>query len=161
MKFTRLNLGNGYVVSGLAVCILALPFIFKPFVVTGGSMEPTYHEGDVLLVESLTPHFYISRGEALVLLNPHDHSVTEIKRVVGLPNEDVNLGQNSVTVTHPDGRSETFGPPIGLPQTESFHMHLGPEDYMVLGDNRSKSSDSRTFGAVQSVDVIGHVIMKL
>jgi signal peptidase I len=124
-------------------------------------MEPAYSEGDILLVESLTPHFDIWRGEVLVIHNPHDKSVTEIKRVVGLPNEDVNLGENSVTVTHPDGHAETFGPPLGEPGTAFLHMHLGPADYMVLGDNRSKSSDSRTFGAVQSGDIIGHVIMKL
>jgi len=142
----------------LALIALTLPFIFRPYVVTGGSMEPTYHEGQIVLVETLTPLFYVWRGEVLVMRNPHDKNVTEIKRVIGLPNEDVNLGQNSVTVTHPDGRSETFGPPIGAPQTELFHMYLGPSDYMVLGDNRSKSSDSRSFGAVQKQDIIGRVI---
>lgn len=154
---------KSFILTGLTVCILALPFLFRPYVVTGGSMEPTYSEGNVLLVESLTPHLRVWRGEVLVIRNPHDKTVTEIKRVAGLPNEDVTIGQNNVTVTHPDGQAETFGPdtPIGLGQTGFFHMKLGPEDYMVLGDNRSKSSDSRTFGAVQSGDIIGHVILKL
>jgi signal peptidase I len=144
-----------------ALVLLSLPFIFRPYIVTGGSMEPAYSEGQVVLVETLTPYFSVWRGEVLVIRNPHDHSVTDIKRVVGLPNEDVNLGENSITVTHSDGHAETFGPPLGEPGTAFFHMHLGPEDYMVLGDNRSKSTDSRDFGAVQAGDIIGHVLFRL
>ena len=167
MKFERLNLpdfsNTRAVVTVFALLILALPFVFRPYVVTGGSMEPTYHEGQAILIEKLTPHFYVWRGEVLVIRNPHDKSVTEVKRVVGLPNEDITIGQNNVTVTHPDGRAETFGADtsIGRGQTEFFHMYLGPRDYMALGDNRSKSSDSRTFGAVQAGDIIGHVIMQI
>ncbi len=124
-------------------------------------MEPALHAGERYMVESLSRHFLPPRrGEVLVIRNPHNKSVVEIKRVVGLPNEEVTLGQNSVTVTHQDGRSETFGPPIGLPQTEPFHIKLGPEDYLLLGDNRSKSSDSRTFGAVQSGDIIGRPVVR-
>lgn len=147
----------------LALGILMLPFIFRTYVVSGGSMEPTYHEGTVLLTENLTPHLRVWRGAVLVIRNPHDHAVTEVKRVVGLPGEDVTIGQNNVTVVHPDGRAETFGPDtaIGLGQTGFFQIKLGPEDYFVLGDNRSKSSDSRAFGAVQAADIKARVILKL
>lgn len=160
---TRLKQYRAWFATILALIILALPFIFRPFSVTGGSMEPTYSEGQIVLVENLTPQFGVWRGEVLVIRDPHDKNVTELKRVVGLPDEDVTLGQNNVTVVHPSGNAETFGADtdIGRGQTGFFHMKLGPADYMVLGDNRSKSSDSRTFGAVQKPDIIGHVILKL
>ncbi len=147
----------------LAVLILLPIFFVRPYAVSGGSMEPTYHERDIVLVESLTPLMHVSRGEVLVIRNPHDHSVIEVKRVVGLPNEDITLASSSVLVKHQDGSTESFGPgtAVGLPATAPFTMHLGPEDYMVLGDNRSQSTDSRSFGAVQSGDIMGHVFLRL
>lgn len=154
---------RGHVVSMFALLILTLPFIFRPFVVTGGSMEPTYSEGDIVLAEKLTPHLRIWRGEVLVIRNPHDEKVTEIKRVVGLPGEIAELGEDGVTITDVNGAHSQFGAGtvVGGTGNGAFKIQLGPEDYMVLGDNRSKSSDSRSFGAVQKLDIIGRVIMKL
>lgn len=143
-----------------AAVLIALPFVLRPYVVTGGSMETAYHEGQLVLIERVTPSIYIWRGEVLVIRNPHDKAVTEIKRVAGLPGEDITLGEGSVTAAK-NGAAHTYGPPVGLPATEFFHMQLGPADYMVLGDNRSKSTDSRAYGAVQKSDVIGHVILAL
>lgn len=146
-----------------ALLILGLPFVFRPFVVTGGSMEPAYHEGQVVWVEKLMPHFHVWRGEVLVIRNPHDKRVVEIKRIIGLPGETVEMGSEGVTVTDEEGRSTKYeeGSIIGGTGNGTFRIKLGPEDYFVLGDNRSKSSDSRAFGAVQQIDIIGRVIMKL
>lgn len=154
---------RGILWTAFAALILSTVFFIRPYAVSGGSMEPAYHEGDVLLVEGLTPLLHVWRGEVLVIRNPHDHSVVEIKRLVGLPNEDITLAASSVEVVHQGGGKEVFGSgtDIGLPQTGPFQMHLGPKDYMVLGDNRSKSSDSRTFGAVQSGDIMGRVLLRL
>lgn len=140
--------------------ILLLPFFVRPYRVSGGSMEPTYGEGQIVFLETITPHLRMWRGEVLVMRNPHDHRVVDIKRVVGLPGEDITLGENSVTATK-SGHAQSFGAPVGREGTSFFSMHLGEEDYMVLGDNRSHSTDSRSFGAVQMSDVIGHVFMEL
>jgi signal peptidase I len=162
MEWRIKNKGRGkeIAVTVLAALILSSIFFIHPYVVTGGSMEPTYHEGQVVLIETLMPHLFMWRGEVLVIRNPHDHSVIDIKRVVGLPNEHITLGENSVTATL-NGHATTYGPPVGLPSTDFFDMQLGPADYMVLGDNRSHSTDSRDFGAVQQGDIIGHVILKI
>jgi len=156
-KFTRKEI----LITVACVLLLACCFLLRPYVVVGYSMGPTYAEGQTVIIEKFTPHLAVWRGEVLVIRNPHDHTVDDIKRVVGLPNEDVILGQNTVTVVPPDGDTETLGPPVGQPDTGFFEMKLGPADYMVLGDNRSKSTDSRSFGAVQAPDIIGHVIMTL
>jgi signal peptidase I len=168
---------KGAISTGVIIVLLSSPFLFRPYVVSGGSMEPTYHEGQLVLVESLTPYIYIWRGEVLVIRNPHDHTQTEIKRVVGLPGETVSMGAQGVTI-NPDAATCPKGAPlyvlkgpckleflagtvVGGSSNGDFTLKLGPEDYMVLGDNRGKSEDSRAFGAVQQTDSIGHVILAL
>ena len=158
-----------------ALCLLSLPFVFRPYAVTGGSMEPTLHEGEVVLSEKLTYRFHISRGEIIVFRNPHEKHVIEVKRVIGLPSETIEMGSEGVTVIREckgekgekgEERGETgecsvsfpTGTIIGGEFNGTFRIKLGPEDYLVLGDNRSKSSDSRTFGAVQKSDIIGSVV---
>ena len=143
-----------------ALCLLSLPFVFRPYAVTGGSMEPTLHEGEVVLSEKLTYRFHISRGEIIVFRNPHEKHVIEVKRVIGLPSETIEMGSEGVTVTDEKGRSTKYetGSIVGGTGNGTFRIKLGPEDYLVLGDNRSKSSDSRTFGAVQKSDIIGSVL---
>ena len=143
-----------------ALCLLSLPFVFRPYAVTGGSMEPTLHEGEVVLSEKLTYRFHISRGEIIVFRNPHEKHVIEVKRVIGLPSETIEMGSEGVTVTDEKGRSTKYetGSIVGGTGNGTFRIKLGPEDYLVLGDNRSKSSDSRTFGAVQKSDIIGSVV---
>ncbi len=152
-----------WVQTVIALLLLSSIFIFRPFVVTGGSMEPHYSHGDVLLIERLSHHIRVWRGEALVMRNPHDKRVIEVKRVIGLPNETVELSDRGVAAIRESGESEQFetGTLIGGEFSGPFRIKLGPEDYFVLGDNRSKSSDSRTFGAVQKSDIIGHVLFSL
>src|SRR3989344_4663811 len=87
------------ITTSAALLILALPFIFRPYVVTGGSMEPTYSEGTVVIAEKLTHRFHVSRGAIIVMRNPHEKHVIEIKRVIGLPNETIEMGSEGVTVT--------------------------------------------------------------
>ena len=170
------HVARGALATIATIVILSLPLIFRPFAVTGGSMSPTYSEGTVVLAEKLTHRFYVSRGEVLVIRNPHQKEVIEIKRVIGLPNETVEMGDWGVTVTTEVAKGAPWqcqgaplactlefptGTPVGGEYNGTFRIKLGPEDYLVLGDNRSKSSDSRTFGAVQQADIIGRVIMEL
>ncbi len=147
----------------IALALLSSVFIFRPYVVSGGSMEPTFSANDVVIVEKVTHRFHISRGDILVHRNPHQKEVIEVKRVIGLPGELVELGEDGVTVTDSEGKSTRYetGSMIGGTNNGAFRMQLGPEDYLVLGDNRSKSSDGRVFGAVQQVDIIGKVVMSL
>lgn len=152
------------IITVLALVILALPFFIHPYVVRGGSMTPTLSEGERLVVETFSMRFAPPRrGEIIVFRNPHDKRVIEIKRVIGLPNETVELDGDGVVVTGRDGSEEHFGEGtlVGGTSNSPYRIHLGPEDYFVLGDNRSRSSDSRTFGGVQKTELVGRVIMKL
>lgn len=153
------------IITALAISIALLPFVVHPYVVTGVSMEPTFKEGTLVLAEKVSHHFHVWRGEIIVTRNPHEKSVIEVKRVIGLPNELIEMNKDGVTVTDGKGKRVTYAPgtQIGGRQADSdmFRIQLGPEDYFVLGDNRSQSDDSRVFGAVQEADVLGAVILAL
>lgn len=126
-------------------------------------MTPTLSEGQKLIVETFSLRIVPpKRGEIIIFRNPHDKRVVEIKRVIGLPTEDVVMDGSGVTIVQANGEREHFksGTDVGGTSNSPYRIHLGPEDYFVLGDNRSKSSDSRTFGGVQKADLVGRVIMK-
>lgn len=125
-------------------------------------MEPTLHEGQVMVVDALTYRLVgLRRGDLLVFVHPHDHKTLEVKRVVGFPGETVSIKAGIVSVIGKDGEEISFTPDSDIGRSENgsdYTTTLGPIDYFVLGDNRSRSSDSRTFGTVQPIDMIGRVI---
>lgn len=164
----------------VVVCaaIFALPWVVRPYRVQGGSMHPTLKDRQVVFIETIS-HYVVqpSRGEIMVLNNPHKPSETDIKRVIGLPGETVHVlpdrvvisracgGASGAPLAPQDGPCQTTyatSTPIGRGNNGIvFDMFLGPYDYFVLGDDRRDSSDSRLFGAVQRENIIGRVIFSL
>ena len=128
-------------------------------------MSPTYVHDEYVLVETLSHRFFdLSRGDVIVFRNPHDEAHITMKRVIGLPSETVFLSDNKVSILHKNGSKEDFngatliGGGTAGQNGSKFKITLGPEDYFVLGDNRSKSTDSRDWGAVQLVNIVGKPI---
>ena len=144
------------------VAVVLLIYSVRVATVTGGSMEPSLHEGSRIVFDRLTVRFTgINRGDVIVFRNPKDAGITEVKRVVGLPGERVLIEGGTISVTPPGGRLQEFpqGTLIGgSGGIGDFTIQLGPEEYFVLGDNRKKSTDSRDFGAVRPVNIKGRVI---
>jgi len=150
-------------VIALVIIVPFRMFIAEPFVVSGSSMQPNYHNHDYLIIDRLT---YLNnspqRGDVIVLKFPKDTSQFFIKRIIGLPGETVKVGQGFVTIynsEHPEGFriTETYLPN----QSETFgrtdEVRLGTSEYFVLGDNRTASSDSRVWGILPSNDIVGKV----
>lgn len=148
----------------IALGVLSLPLVFRPYVVAGISMEPTYEEGQTILINTLGWRVLgIERGDVVIVRNPHDTKVTEIKRVIGLPGEGVEMTAEGISVTSAKGEEVFFerGTVVGGAHNDPFSIQLGPEDYFLLGDNRPQSADSRVFGAAQRADFIGRVLLTL
>jgi signal peptidase I len=139
-------------------------FVAEPFVVSGSSMVPNFHNHDYLIIDRLS---YIKgnpqRGDVIVMLYPKDTSQFFIKRVIGLPGDTIKFYQGHVIIInseHPSGMTlnETYLPS----QTEtmanpSLVGPLGTDEYFVLGDNRVASSDSRFWGILPRADIVGKV----
>ena len=100
----------------------------------------------------------VQRGDIVVLRCPIDPSVDYIKRVVGLPGDEIAIEGGRIWVN-----GELFEEPWAVyPDARaSFHTLVGDEHAFVLGDNRPRSSDSREFGSVPLALVRGKVELRV
>ncbi len=163
-------------VIALVIIIPFRTFVAEPFVVSGSSMLPNFHDDDYLIVNRLTYAFgNPQRGDVIVLRFPKDPSQFFIKRVIGLPGEKVCFNQNCDPKAQSDGSVYIFNSqyPQGLKLREpyilagvetlgqSMQNPLGSDEYFVLGDNRTASSDSRVWGILPRDLIIGKVWLKV
>ena len=124
--------------------------------VDGSSMLPTLHDGEFVLVNKLayrigTP----GRGDIIVFRSTTEANLDLIKRIVGLPGDQVRIGSGHVTV---NGQTldETY---INAAPNYSGEWRV-PEGYLfVLGDNRNDSSDSHMWGYLPEQNVIGKALL--
>lgn len=139
-------------------------FLVQPFLVSGGSMESTFSNGDYLLIDQLTYRVRDpERGEVVVFKN--DDGTYFIKRVIGLPHDTVTVSGGRVRIANaatPDGYllDEPYLPE-GRETSGTSDVTLGDGEYFVMGDNRSFSYDSRSWGALDGDEIIGIVRLRL
>ncbi|MDP3727341.1 MAG: signal peptidase I [bacterium] len=147
---------------------IALPiryFVAQPFIVRGASMEPNFHDREYLVIDELSYFFRPpQRGEVVVFRYPLDPREYFIKRVIGLPGETVEVQENTVSITnaeHPEGfpLTEPYLP-AGLSFRGNVRFSLGGEEYVVLGDNRAASSDSRSWGVLERKFITGRAVFR-
>jgi signal peptidase I len=149
----------------LAIILPIRYFLVQPFYVKGASMEPTFLDHDYLLIDEISyrwrePH----RGEVIVFRYPRDPKQYFIKRVIGLPGDrvvvrdgEVWLGENgSELKLYKESYLGEWVRTQG--QTPSYlDAVLGEQQYYVMGDNRSASMDSRSFGPIIKREIIGRI----
>lgn len=136
-------------------------YILATVIVEGASMEPTFHTGDRCLLNRVSPLFgSVNRGDIVVLRDRGDDDFA-IKRVVGLPNDDVEI-QNGKVFINGKPLPEKYLPPLTQTWTPTpkgnSDYKLGPNSYFVLGDNREISEDSRYYGPISNDALLGVVI---
>ena len=141
-------------------------FLMQPFLVSGASMEPNFSTGNYLLIDEVTYRLRTpERGEVVVFKYPNDPSVYYIKRIIGLPGDRVVVKNGGVRITNEDN-------PEGVKIDEAYlntnlktlgdiDSTLDSDDYFVMGDNRSFSYDSRSWGALPKDNIVGIVRLRL
>jgi signal peptidase I len=144
-------LGAGALALGAlgAAVLAARRARLEPMLVKGGSMRPTLDAGQRIAVAPLVRP--PARGDLVVLRSPRDIEV--VKRVVGLPGERVRLRAGRLEV---DGQAVPE-PYLAQPGAGALDLELGPTEYLVLGDHRAASTDSRDFGPVGADALVGRV----
>lgn len=136
-------------------CFFMVTFVAQPVRVQGASMQPRIEDNERILVNKFIYRIQgISRGDVVVFYYPRDPSVSYIKRVIGLPGDRIDIRSGSVFVNGSPVEEpyllSAYRDGYDMPETmvESGH-------YFVMGDHRSSSMDSRSFGAVPEKYIYG------
>jgi signal peptidase I len=156
----------------LVIYFVLQTFVVQPFRVFQESMFPTFHPGDYVLVDKLTPRFDgYSRGD-VVVFNPvaretcsgpvlsEEGSEPFIKRVMGEPNDEVELRHGAVWINgHQVDEPYVHGQRTD-PSLDTATWIVPADRLFVMGDNRGDSTDSRAFGPICQVDVVGRAWLR-
>ncbi len=153
-------------VFALMIAVLVVVFIAQPVKVEGTSMLPRLHDGERIFVNKLI--YYdeyrwapkIERGDVVVFWFPDDPSKSYIKRVIGLPEDIVEVREGMVRVNGRDLDESYLDPrlnvsPFAVPPTK-----VRANYYFVMGDNRDNSSDSRRWGLVPKKYIYGKALFR-
>jgi len=150
------------------VFLIVIPiriFIVQPFLVSGSSMQHTFEDSDYLMVDEISYKFNDpKRGEVIIFKFPTNTKQYLIKRVIGLPNETVEVSNNTVTIrneANPDGFILKEGYIEEQTKSEYIKMTLKDDEYFVMGDNRKASADSRIWGSLNRSYIVGRALIRL
>ena len=154
-----------YILVALVASLLIVTFVGQRTVVTGTSMNNTLHDGDNIIVDKITYRFREPERFEVVVFpfhgNKKDHY---IKRIIGLPGENVRIDKDGAIYINGEKLEESFGKEvITNPGRAESEIVLGTDEYFVLGDNRNNSSDSRDFmvGNIKRDELIGRAWFKI
>jgi signal peptidase I len=137
------------------ILFIAINAVSARIRVDGSSMEPTLHSGEFVIVNKISYKLNSpARGDIVVFHFPRDPEQEYIKRVIGLPGDEVSISEGNVFVN---------GQLLDEPYITSKPSYPGkwtvPDDHLfVLGDNRNNSSDSHNWGTVPMEYVIGKAV---
>jgi signal peptidase I len=139
-----------------ALLFLAVNLVTARIRVEGSSMEPSLHDGEMVVVNRLAYRWSgPSRGDIVVFRFPLDPSRRFIKRVIGLPGDSVEARDGLVYVN---------GAVLDEPYIAAAPRYVGAwlvqaDELFVLGDNRNNSSDSQNWGPLPLGEVIGKAVL--
>ena len=130
----------------------------KTLRVEGRSMEPAYTAGQVIRISRLRGASGPSRGHVVVFRSPSAPERLDLKRVIGVPHDHVGwrAGRfriNGVWLDEPYARIRPAPPG----DDQLLQCQLDADEYVVAGDNRLYSEDSRRYGPIKRAEILGRV----
>lgn len=152
-------------VIALTIFIILYQVAGRPHVVNGSSMEPNFEDGELILTEKVSYYFKPpQRGDVVVFRYPLNTDLDYIKRIIGLPGDVIRLDGRGIYVNSKRLNEEylatgtyTTGHST-IPEGQNYLVTEG--QYVVMGDNRERSSDSREWGTVASKNIIGRAFFR-
>ena len=141
-----------------AVVFVGLRSTVQTVVIHLPSMEPNFWDGQRLLVNKVVYSIHEpERGDVIIFHPPNSQHTSFIKRIIGLPDERVEIKEGVVHIHQEDGSVLILDEPyVKEPANRDFQGDVISEnEYFVLGDNRNNSNDSRSGWTVSQDSIIG------
>lgn len=149
------------IAAAFVIAFILKTYVFQIALVNQISMEPTLHEGEILVIAKVNYLFSDpARGDIVVLKDELENKYL-IKRTIGLPGEVVDIRNNKVYVDEKELEPDYTEAPT---QDNGFVKSKVPEGkYFVMGDNRPHSRDSRsdTVGFVNRGNIVGKAVFRI
>jgi signal peptidase I len=153
-------------VAIILLILLIRGFIIDPGRINGRSMEPTFIDEDIFFVNK-----YIlllrspRRGDVVQARDPLSNHLV-VKRVIGLPGEQLAIHDNAVWLIFEDGSQQKIEEPwlsedvwiMSDENNDIIYLPIQPYSYFLMGDNRENSADSRRYGSIHRKEIYGLVM---
>lgn len=147
-------------VFAVAIFLFFYLLILQPHKIKGDSMQPNYPNGEYLLTDKVSYRFgEPKRGDVIVFKAPSDNGEEFIKRILGLPGENVMVKEGKIWINSKAVSEDYLAKDVitypGAFLGEGETKIVPANEFFVLGDNRPHSSDSRTWGFVPKGNITG------
>ncbi len=148
------------VIFAVSIFLFIYLLVLQPHKIKGSSMEINFHDGEYLLTDKVTYRFgQPKQGDVIVFKAPPDYQEEFIKRIIGIPGDDVMVQGGKVYV---NGKllnetylqKDLFTSP-GSIATDGKTLKVPANSYFVMGDNRPHSFDGRNFGFITRDKITG------
>ncbi len=144
--------------AAIIICFFAVLHVMNVVVISGSSMYPTLKDGEWYTSIPLRGEADLDRGDIVIIDSGRIVKARYVKRIVGIPGDDIVIKNEAL---YRNGiKYETYEP-IQYAGFAENTITLMDDEYFVLGDNVNHSSDSRMFGIVKKVHIIGLLDSKL
>jgi signal peptidase I len=141
-------------------------YVVQTFYIPSGSMEPTLQIGDRIVVSKLSLLFDdVHRGDILVFQRPPSgncggQEVNDlVKRVIGLPGDHLDVTRQRDFRQRQTAQRDLDA--LGAPRGPIGDIYVPQNHYFMMGDNRSNSCDSRSWGALDKKYIVGRVVFRV
>ncbi len=142
------------------IAIVIILFLYQPVKVEGTSMMPSLVDQERIFINKFVYRFGISdisRGDTVVFWYPGDPTKSYIKRVVGMPGDKVQVVEGTVFVNG-NALDEPYVPTEYRDAVSMALTTVPKDEFFVLGDHRSSSNDSRSWGTVPRKFIYGKAV---
>ncbi|MGD0620138.1 MAG: signal peptidase I [Bryobacteraceae bacterium] len=143
----------------VVIAVMVILFLYQPVKVEGTSMMPALVDQERIFINKFLYRSIgsVQRGDMVVFWYPRDPSKSYIKRVIGIPGDQISIDRGAVIVNGAP-LHEAYVPPEYEDQQSMAQMVVQPDEYFVLGDHRSSSNDSRAWGTVPRHYIYGKAV---
>jgi signal peptidase I len=155
-----------FTIFAVIITLVVRTYIAQPFIVSGASMDPTFHNMQYLIVDQLTYNFYEPKRDDVVIFKyPNNPKIFYIKRIIGLPGEKVEIANGVIRIINKENPDGMILDDTHVSESKKSHdsssVVLRNNEYFVMGDNRKESSDSRVWGPLERKYIVGRPFLRL